>query len=192
MKIKFLYSAFVISAGIALFSACSSGGNNPGYEFAPNMYNSEGYEPLTQLEEEPNKINPNGMNMRLPAKGTIARGQADLAKYSMPVSNEGYTASAAFKNPLPASAENIATGNRLYNINCSPCHGEKGLADGTIVEDGKFPPPPSYDSDRIRNTPDGQLFYSIRYGKNLMGAYGTVLTPEQIWKVVHYIRTVSH
>jgi nucleoside-diphosphate-sugar epimerase len=35
------------------------------------------------------------------------------------------------------------------------------------------------------------MFYSIRYGKNLMGAYGTVLTPKQIWKVVHYISSVS-
>jgi len=79
----------------------------------------------------------------------------------------------------------------LYNINCTPCHGDKGLGDGTIVSAGKFPPPPSYDSDRIKTTPDGKMFYSIRYGKNLMGAYGTVLTPNQIWKVVHYIRTVS-
>jgi mono/diheme cytochrome c family protein len=79
----------------------------------------------------------------------------------------------------------------LYNIHCTPCHGDKGLGDGSIVAAGKFPPPPSYESDRIKSTPDGQMFYSIRYGKNLMGAYGTALKPAQIWKVVHYIRTVS-
>jgi mono/diheme cytochrome c family protein len=35
------------------------------------------------------------------------------------------------------------------------------------------------------------MFYSIKYGKNLMGAYGTVLSPEQIWQVVHYIHSVN-
>lgn len=191
MKFKSLLSVLGIATSILFINACSAGGDNPGYEYAPNMYNSFGYEPLTQLEEEPNTINPNGMNMRLPAHGTVARGQVSYSKYDLPKSNEGYAASAAFTNPLPATAENIADGNRLYNINCTPCHGDKGLGDGTIVKDGKYPPPPSYDSDRIKTTPDGQMFYSIRYGKNLMGAYGTVLSPEQIWKVVHYIRTVS-
>jgi mono/diheme cytochrome c family protein len=191
MRLKFIFSTFLIGSAIALLSSCSAGGDNPGYEYAPNMYHSFAYEPLTQEEDKPNTINPNGMNMREPVNHTIARGQLDFAKYSFSVSNESYEASASLKNPLTASSSIIAEGNTLYNINCSPCHGEKGLGDGTLVADGKFPPPPSYDSDRIKTTPDGKMFYSIRYGKNLMGAYGTALNPEQIWKVIHYIRTVS-
>jgi mono/diheme cytochrome c family protein len=35
------------------------------------------------------------------------------------------------------------------------------------------------------------MFYSIRYGKNLMGAYGTVLSPNQIWQVIHYVNTLK-
>ena len=50
---------------------------------------------------------------------------------------------------------------------------------------------PRHNSDRIKTTPDGKMFYSIKYGKNLMGAYGTTLTPEEIWKVVHYIHSVN-
>lgn len=190
MRLKSLYTALLIGSAVAL-TGCSAGGDDPGYEYAPNMYVSFAYEPMTQEADKPNTINPNGMNMREPAAHTIARGQMDFAKYGFKVSNEGYEASASLKNPIAASPAVIAEGNTLYNINCSPCHGEKGLADGTIVAAGKFPPPPSYDSDRIKTTPDGKMFYSIRYGKNLMGAYGTTLTPEQIWKVVHYIRTVS-
>ncbi|MFN4083524.1 MAG: c-type cytochrome [Bacteroidia bacterium] len=191
MMKTFIKNIAIASSIATIFTACSAGGDNPGYEYAPNMYHSFAYEPLSQIEDEPNTINPNGMNMRLPAKGTIARGQTDYNNYDFVVSNESYAASASLKNPLPATPENIAAGNRLYNINCTPCHGDKGLGDGTIVKDGKYPPPPSYESDRIKTTPDGQMFYSIRYGKNLMGAYGTVLTPHQIWQVVHFIRTVS-
>jgi mono/diheme cytochrome c family protein len=191
MRFKSLYTAILIGSVAALISSCSAGGEDTGYEYAPNMYHSFAYEPLTQEEDKPNTINPNGMNMRLPVAHTVARGQMDFAKYDFKVINEGYEASASLKNPVAASPEVIAEGNTLYNINCSPCHGEKGLGDGTIVAAGKFPPPPSYESDRIKTTPDGKMFYSIRYGKNLMGAYGTTLNPEQIWKVIHYIRTVS-
>jgi len=191
MKLRNIFIAATVAYAIIIFSGCSAGGNDTGYEYAPNMYNSFAYEPLTQLEEKPNTINPHGMNMRIPPKGTIARGQSDFSNYRFTVSNEGYAASATLKNPLPATPQNIAAGNTLYNINCTPCHGDKGLGDGTIVKDGKYPPPPSYESDRIKTTPDGQMFYSIRYGKNLMGPYGTVLTPSQIWQVVHYIRTIS-
>lgn len=191
MRFKSLYTAILIGSVAALISSCSAGGEDTGYEYAPNMYHSFAYEPLTQEEDKPNTINPNGMNMRLPVAHTVARGQMDFAKYDFKVSNEGYEASTSLKNPVAASPEVIAEGNTLYNINCSPCHGEKGLGDGTIVAAGKFPPPPSYESDRIKTTPDGKMFYSIRYGKNLMGAYGTTLNPEQIWKVIHYIRTVS-
>ena len=190
MRKTILYTSLIIGAA-ALFSSCSAGGENTGYEYAPNMYHSFAYEPLTQLEEEPNTINPHGMNMREPVKNTVARGQFDYGKYNMKVSNESYEASASLKNPLPASSKNIAEGNRLYNINCTPCHGEKGAGDGSIVAAGKFPPPPDYNSDRIKTTPDGKMFYSIKYGKNLMGAYGTTLTPEEIWKVVHYIHSVN-
>lgn len=187
-----IFNQILVLAVLTTFlAACSAGGDNPGYEYAPNMYHSFAYEPLSQIADEPNTVNPLGMNMRTPPKGVVARGQIDYNNYDFVVSNESYEASANLKNPLPATPQNIAEGNRLYNINCTPCHGEKGLGDGTIVKDGKYPPPPSYESDRIKTTPDGKMFYSIRYGKNLMGAYGTVLNPTQIWQIVHYIRTIS-
>lgn len=191
MKLKFLYNALIIGSGIAILTGCGAGGNSTGYEYAPNMYHSFAYEPFTQMADEPNTINPNGMNMRLPAPNTVARGQMDFVNYSFTVSNESYEASASLKNPVASSPVVLAEAKTLYNINCTPCHGDAGKGDGTIVADGKFPPPPAYDSDRIKTTPDGKLFYSIRYGKNLMGAYGTVLSPKQIWTVIHYIRTVS-
>lgn len=188
---KQLYTCLLIAAGSAMLASCGAGGDNPGSEYAPNMYVSFAYEPMTQLADKPNTINPHGMNMREPVKGTIARGQEAFAAYNMPKTAEGYEASASLKNPLPANSHNLAEGKRLYNINCTPCHGETGKADGTIVTDGKFPPPPSYDSDRIRTTPEGKMFYSIKYGKNLMGPYGTVLNPMQIWQVIHYVNTLK-
>ena len=68
---------------IAVFSSCiKSRGNNPGLEYAPDMYDSKGYEPYNQIDS--NLINPYGMNMREPVKGTIAQGQLD---YFYPYAN---------------------------------------------------------------------------------------------------------
>lgn len=187
---KSLYTFLIAAGSLLMMASCGAGGEDPGSEYAPNMYVSFAYEPVTQLSEKPNTINPYGMNMRLPVKGTIARGQLDYATYHMEKSNEAYEASGGLKNPLPASAYNLAEGKRLYNINCTPCHAEDGKGRGTIVEDGKFPQVPAY-SDRLPTINPGKAFYSISYGKNLMGSYGSVLSPVQRWQVIHYIYDLS-
>jgi len=188
MKLNKISIAILVSSSIAIFASCSAGGDNPGMEYAPNMYHSFAYEPLTQEADKPNKINANGMNMRLPAEHTIARGQLDFATYDLAKSAEGYEAASSLTNPAPASIYNLAEGKRLFNINCTPCHGEDGQGNGTIVADGKYPKVPAY-ADRLPTINDGKAFYSIKYGRNLMGAYGTVLSPSQIWQVIHYINT---
>ncbi len=178
-------------------SACSAGGDNPGIEYAPNMYHSFAYEPMSQEATEDaanpngnNNINPHGMNMREPVKGTVSRGQLDLANYTVEKSNENYEAAGAWKNPLPKTQYNLDEGQRLYNINCTPCHAEDGNGKGTIVADGKYPQVPAY-SDRLPTINAGKAFYSITHGKNLMGAYGSALSPEQRWQVIHYIYELS-
>lgn len=187
---KLVYTLLGLTGMATLIVSCSAGGDNPGIEYAPNMYHSFAYEPLSQIADEPNTINPHGMNMREPVKGTIARGQLDYANYSITKSNENYEAAGAWKNPLPKSEYNLAEGKRLYNINCTPCHAEDGKGEGTIVADGKYPRVPAY-SDRLPTINAGKAFYSITHGKNLMGAYGSVLTPVQRWQVIHYIYELS-
>lgn len=194
---KSIYTLLAVASAAAVITGCSAGGDNPGTEYAPNMYVSFAYEPMSQLATDDetevngsNTINPNGMNMRLPVKNTIARGQLDYVTYDMPKSNEGYEAASSVKNPLPANEYNLAEGKRLYNINCTPCHAEDGLGKGTIVADGKFPQVPSY-ADRLPTINAGKAFYSITHGKNLMGAYGSALSPKQRWQVVHYIYELS-
>jgi cytochrome c5 len=183
---KTIYQTIVF-AGMAVFiAACSAGGDNPGIEYAPNMYVSFAYEPLSQVADKPNTINPNGMNMREPVQGTVARGQLDYANYHLDKSNENYEVSSAWKNPLEKNEYNMKQGKRLYNIHCTPCHAEDGKGKGAIVEAGKYPQVPAY-ADRLPTINEGKAFYSITHGKNLMGAYGSALSPEQRWQVIHYI-----
>lgn len=37
---------------ISLLAGCKAGGDNPGLEYAPQMYHSVVYEPLTQIKDE--------------------------------------------------------------------------------------------------------------------------------------------
>jgi len=36
--------------------------------------------------------------------------------------------------------------------------------------------------------PEGQMFYSVAYGKNMMGSYASQLSRKQRWQVIKYIK----
>jgi len=176
--------------------------NNSGYEYAPegDMYHSIPYDAQTEYSDDDHHYNANpmnryfkGMNMWLPVKGTVARGQADYID-PYPNTNEGYEAAGKeLVNPVPNTPENLAEGKRLFNIFCWHCHGHLGNGDGPVMKIGGFPRPSwgSYTSDYIKNLPEGKMFQTVTYGKNLMGSHAPMLTPTQRWKIIHYVKYLS-
>jgi outer membrane protein OmpA-like peptidoglycan-associated protein len=172
--------------------SCTSSGNNPGIEYAPNMYVSQAYEPFTQ-EEDFVGYNPNNMTMRLPVNGTIARGQSTFV-YPYGNTPEGYAASAGYTSWVPGTKSNVAEGERLYNIYCWHCHGKKGGNDGPIFKSKKMPAPswPNYQSDYIKDLPEGTAYHTITYGKGLMGSHAFLLSPEERWKVIKYVKALAY
>lgn len=181
---------FYACIATVLLYACTSNGDNPGIEYAPDMYISKAYEPFSQ--ERHMDLNPNGMTMRLPVTGTIARGQLDYI-FNYPNTPEGYESSAAAINPIAKTNENIAEGEKLYNIYCSLCHGKTGANDGSVITTGNFarPPFPNYQDPYIQNLAEGKIYFVITYGKNMMGAHGHMLNPAQRWQVVNYVKKLS-
>ena len=89
----------------------------------------------------------------------------------------------------------LGEGKRLFGIYCAICHGFDGKASGHIVvgEDVKsqFPPPPNYFTDPLLHLSEGKMFFTVHYGKNLMGSYATQLDQVQIWKVIAYIKSLQ-
>lgn len=183
----YLYIVAGISS-LGLMSSCVSEGNEPGIEFAPNMYVSEAYEAYTQVGEMSYNKQYGGMTMRPPAEGTIARGQLDYYQYE-----EGYEASVDWANPLERNKENVNNGQVLYERNCAHCHGMTGKNDGSVVKNSEYPSPPwtGYDADYIKTLPDGKMFHTITFGKGVMGPHAPLLSPNERWQVVHYIRKLS-
>jgi outer membrane protein OmpA-like peptidoglycan-associated protein/mono/diheme cytochrome c family protein len=180
----------VLGLLVAGLTSCTSKGNRTGIEYAPQMYISDAYEPFSQAQEY--TYNPNGMSMRLPVHGTIARGQASYM-YPHPNSAEGYEASASYTSWVTKAKEDIQEGERLYNIYCWSCHGKKGKNDGPIFKSKKMPGPswPGYESEYIQNLPEGKIYHTITYGKGLMGSHAAMLSPEERWKVIHYVKYLS-
>ncbi|MEP7318503.1 MAG: c-type cytochrome, partial [Panacibacter sp.] len=128
--------------------------------------------------------------------GTIARGEEIPfpLKKDAPGDTANYFAARQVQNPLPVlDASQMKEAERLYLINCGICHGAKLNGNGPLYKDGNGPyaaKPAALVADaKYENMPDGQMYYSIMYGKNLMGSYASQLNRDQRWSVIHYIKS---
>ncbi len=93
---------------------------------------------------------------------------------------------AARKNPMPADKDSIARGEAIYNTHCALCHGEKGKGDGVTAS--TLNPRPADLTKHARHHSDGDLAWKIAHGRGVMPGFKNVLTEEQIWDVVNFIR----
>jgi putative copper resistance protein D len=106
--------------------------------------------------------------------------------------DQEYTPGKFLTNPMLPDAESIAIGERLYQENCSGCHGPTGLGDGP-AGGALFPPPANFTAGHTASHPDGDLFYWIHNGvkSTSMPAFGDQFTRPEIWHLVNYIRRLS-
>jgi mono/diheme cytochrome c family protein len=91
-------------------------------------------------------------------------------------------------NPVPANANTIELGHKLFVANCLTCHGAEGHGDGPGA--AALEKRPADLPKRIRDTgeKDGELFWKISEGKAPMVTWKAQLTETQRWELVNYIR----
>ena len=189
---KKLLSYIIPFAFVAIASSCHyTDTTKPGYEYMPDMYRSPSYETYSS-----NPNFPDSITSRQPVKGTIARGSEvytdlDRLPYAYENSPEGYEkAGLELKNPLEHTPANLAEGKRLYFNYCQACHGETGMGDGPVVQ-RNGPVPPAYSSEALKNLPEGKMFHTTQFGKNMMGSHASQLTATQRWKIIQYVQTLQ-
>ncbi|MCB9664161.1 MAG: c-type cytochrome [Alphaproteobacteria bacterium] len=94
------------------------------------------------------------------------------------------------QNPLEADDAVLATGRRMYEVYCTPCHGD-GEVLGPVSEKG-YPAVAilAGDKGRLKNLPDGHVYLTIRNGSisTLMPAYGYAMTNDEMWSLVAWMR----
>ena len=96
---------------------------------------------------------------------------------------------AGLTNPLGADA--AMAGANVFTNNCAACHGQQGHGDGPAST--ALDPAPKNLPELSTIVADDYLFWRISTGKpgTAMTAWKGVLTDEQTWQVVSFIRTLK-
>lgn len=94
------------------------------------------------------------------------------------------------KNPIPATPASIAAGKIVYLGNCLSCHGKSGKGDGPAAA-ALTTSPGDLSNSKMWQLSDGAAFWKITEGRAPMTTFKTLLTDEQRWQVVSYMRTLA-
>lgn len=217
MKIEFkaIASVAVVALSALMMGSCTADADSSGLEYMPDMYRSPAIEPYVDYGEIRGRENMDvkmKMSAMTPPAGTVPFYGTDSATVSLMLpyfrkanvafrethgmygadltSMDEYTLAVNDMNPLKLTADNaegmFKTGKDLYTAMCQHCHGEKGDGNGPMVASGAYAGVPNY-TDRSTLS-DGQMFYSIYYGKGAMGSHASQLNKKEIWTLVHYVR----
>lgn len=98
-------------------------------------------------------------------------------------------------NPLAGDEQAIEEGAKLYQANCSSCHGVTGQGDGPAA--GGLEPKPRNLALEQSHLDDAYLFWRISEGglmepfRSVMPAWKGLLNEEQIWQIISFLRTLS-
>ncbi len=156
-----------------LVSGCVPSSPTYPFDIFPEMHYSPAYRP-----QEPPRL--------LPADGAVpVTGRAPQVDLNQ---------ARQFQNPIPNTPENSQRSDRLYQINCRPCHGPNGRGDGFVASyfrQAGVNPPVDYAGPEERALTDGEIFAIIGNGFGAMPPFGNLLTEEERWLLVKLIRSVQ-
>lgn len=97
----------------------------------------------------------------------------------------------ALTAPFPADEAVLATGQRMFEVYCTPCHGADGINAGPVGQPGRFPGvlPLLGPAGQVNKRTDGYIYLTVRNGGAVMPYYGWAMTDDEIWSLVHYLRS---
>ena len=197
MRKKTTYILILLMAMGTFITGCSDVKREPSRVYMPDMAYSRAYETYSVSPEDKMALEKKGIHFsNMPVPGTIKRGE--LLPFPLSKDKEGdstnYVASKGIKSPVTEmSAEESTEAERQYLVNCGICHGQKLDGNGPLYKGGEGPftaAPKNFMGDAgMIAMPEGQMFYSVTYGKNKMGSYASQLDSRQRWMVIHYIKS---
>lgn len=98
-------------------------------------------------------------------------------------------AAAKMVNPVKPTAESLAQGKKYYGYDCAMCHGATGNGKGDVDTGEKLPDFTNPDS--LKDKSDGQLFCSLKVGKGHMPLEPPRSSPNNLWNLVNYVRSLA-
>ena len=204
--------ALAVAVGVLLTGCANAGPSRGAYPL--DWFTEMHYNPSFKTQEPPSLSAPSE------GVPTMAgRGVEYVLDLSIPAPSEvSYSMAEAreLRNPVPRSDAMVALGGQMFQVNCAVCHGAAGLGDGPMAERledagykglyGADKPAPAdlTDSGPMVAKPDGEVYLIITkgYGEALfsgrasakgfvMPPFAKLLTSEQRWALVQYIRSLQ-
>jgi len=174
-----VFFLILLCTGLALFGCIRREGSYP-LDFFQEMH----YQPSIKSQEPPRLYPPADS---VPVTGREIIYTHEEAKLQ--------------KNPLnPEAKTDMEMGKRLFNINCSFCHGELGKGGnttitGTLLSSGGSVPADLTSTD-TKGRSDGDIFYIVTNGAEALGTQGmptfkNLLTPNERWAIILHIRELQ-
>lgn len=94
------------------------------------------------------------------------------------------------KNPLQGNAGATQKGMVIFKNMCAICHGDTGKGNG-VAGVTLDPKPADFLALKVRDETDGAIFWKMTEGNPPMASYKNLLTEEQRWELVNYIRKLE-
>lgn len=198
MRWFFLILAIAVVALVYALGPRGEKFSSPPFMLFPDMDNQ--YKVRAQ---KPSDFFENGQGARTPVEGTEPIG------FGFPITSEGATGSnldyssgsdylntglfgdfygKGFPSELKMDEAFLARGKERYQITCTPCHGESGNGLGVVSKYWAMPPTANLIDPRVKDMPEGQIFWTITHGKGLMGPYNGVTSVRDRWAITAYLR----
>ena len=124
-------------------------------------------------------VGPPALRVALLAEETAAEGVLGDPASQAPV----------LANPVEATSESLARGGGLYGRMCATCHGASGNGTGPSVHGIDSDPRKLWVWGSAGDAADGYLFSIISDGRTDMPPWGLVLSENERWDLVNYIKT---
>lgn len=148
-------------------------------------------EPVAYQSFDPHPSLPGGQVLQTPPAGTVSRKGLVPLPYG-PGKAEAERAGLELQNPLHPTQANFSRGKLVYDRSCAACHGQDGDNNSSVIVARGLLAPAILVAPIIRNMPDGRIFHVATFGgPEKMKGLGDLISREDRWKVVLYIRELQ-
>ena len=127
-------------------------------------------------------------------KGPLIANAELIAEENQAISILG-DAAVAFKqvkNPTTDFDSSIKRGEEMFIKNCSKCHGLNGNGYGVVAHGFTTFPRQLWIWNNTGPETDGYLFWFITNGRSDMPPWGLILSENERWDLINYIKTIKN
>lgn len=97
----------------------------------------------------------------------------------------------AVTNPINSSEESVGRGKLVFQTNCATCHGLDGGGQGPAAHGITTFPRQLWVWSSTDSSADSYLYWFITNGRNEMPPWGLVLSEDERWDVINYIKAIK-